>query len=153
MYANTKYDNPSSNEIYHDITESTTDEDTVAVYSSVDAENKNGNSKQMAVVFAKPQKDVGKTSVPIDSQEESLYYASANRQDPEGQEGNVGWEDNAAYSSYADDVQSEGEGENQDGGDTEGWEDNSLYATKEDDEDTSEWVDNDIYAGSDEESQ
>ena len=151
MYANTRNCNPSSTEIYHDITESTTDDDTVAVYSSVDTHDTNGNSKLISVVYAKPQKDVSKIGAPADPQEESLYYASANRQDPEGQEGDEGWEDKCwRIASYAaDDVQSEREGENKDGGDTEGWENNSLYATKEDDADTSEWADNDIYAGSD----
>ena len=93
----------------------------------------------MAVVYAKPQKDVAKNGVPVNSQEESLYYARANRHGPEGQEGDEGWEDNAAYSSYADAaIQSGRKGENKDGGDTEGWEDNSLYATKEDVADTSD---------------
>ena len=111
--------------------------------------NSNGNSKMISVKYAKPQTDVGKIAAPVDSQEESLYYAGANRQDPERQEGDEGWEDNTAYSSYADDIQSERESENQYGGDTEGWEDNSLYAAKENDADTTEWMDNDIYAGSD----
>ena len=155
VYADPTEQTPSSAGIYHDIPESTTDGDTVAVYSSVDGKDKNVNPEQISVLYAKPQKDVGKIGAPVPvSKEESLYYASSNRQDPEGQEGEEGREDNAAYSSdNVDDVQSERECENQDGGDTEGWEDNSLYATKNDDEDRSEWVDNDIYAGSDEESQ
>ena len=98
----------------------------------MDTKDQTGNSKQISIVYAKPQEDEGRVGAPVDSQKESLYYVSADRQDPHGQKDDEGWEDNVAYSSYsADNVQSKWKGENKDGGETEGWKDNSLYATKE----------------------
>ena len=101
------------------------------------------DDKHISVVYAKPQKKSGKDllNTPEDG---GLYCVSPTT----GTQGRVGWDDKAAlmpsFSGESDTVQTDG------GNDTEGWEDNALYAVNEGQRDATEWMDNAIYAGSDE---
>ncbi len=148
IYANSEpTDAKLSNGLYHSINESSTDEDYVTVYDSVDnsgtcSSSKNGPGKNISVVYAKS--NVKRTDIEQKSSEdESLYYARSNAeeeppsyqevQDSDANYG-VGWEENAAYSSFEDNGAS-GQEDTKDGGsDCEGWEENNLYSETDTDD-------------------
>ncbi|XP_072036775.1 uncharacterized protein [Amphiura filiformis] len=147
VYANSNQENQSAGAIYHDFPESSTDDDPGAIYYSPVGPTATGNNN-VSVIYAKPQKK--RTNVDT-AEDGSLYYATSDTKE------SVGWEENAAYDSFAgDDGNVERERntyDNKNGGDdAEGWEDNMLYGVGDrQGENTTEWMDNDIYAGSDDE--
>ena len=110
--------NPSelySEEVYHEVTETSTDEDIVNLYSTVESEQNLTNSKHDAekhfsVVYAKVQKSINAV-IP------KLVQESIK---DEG----FGWADNAVYSGFQDDGKEE-----------DGWEDNVLYGRIDGEED------------------
>ncbi|XP_072024687.1 uncharacterized protein [Amphiura filiformis] len=138
VYVDPNQENPPQDELYHDITESATDDDPNAIYySSVESTSSpQSNNGQVSDSYPKPQTK-GKTfEAPEDT---SLYYASSDTQK------GVGWEENAAYDSFSND-----DGDKNGGNDTEGWEDNTFYNLEDEkDENSTGWKDNDIYAGAD----
>ncbi|XP_072037357.1 uncharacterized protein [Amphiura filiformis] len=122
VYANSNQENQSAGAIHHDIPESSTDDDPGAIYYSPVGPTSTSNNN-VSVIYAKPQKK----GTNVDATEDgSLYYATSDTKE------SVGWEENAAYDSFAgDDGNVERErktDDNKNGGDdAEGWEDNMLY--------------------------